>query len=80
MASVDNISVFESEHPYEEIVRAQLTATGASTYVSRQFGRLHSVSIAVESTNTTTFSWTTKTVTITGTNDDWVQIRIIGYH
>jgi len=79
MAVVDNVTTYESENPYEEIVRAALTGT-TSTFVTKQFSRIHSVSVIVEGTNATTFTWATKTVTITGTNDDYVQIKIIGYH
>jgi len=79
MATVDEINVYEGDTPNEEIARVRLTATGTSTYVSRKFSRLHSVFVAVEGTNATTFTWTTKTVTITGTNNDYAQVRIIGY-
>ncbi len=78
MASVDNISFFETGVPHEEIVRAQLTS-GTSTFVSRKFNRLHSVHFSVEGTNGATFTWTSRTVTIIGTNDDWVDLKIVGY-
>ncbi|MHA1827945.1 MAG: hypothetical protein ACTSX6_04775 [Candidatus Heimdallarchaeaceae archaeon] len=78
MASVDNISKWETGVPYEESVRAQLTGS-TSTYVTQKFSTIHSVIVTVEGTNSMTYTWSGKTVTITGTNDDWVNIRITGW-
>jgi len=77
MAAVDNVTKVEFPIPNMEVVKAQLTATGTSTYVSR-FGTIYTCHVNVRGTNTTTKTVSGRTVTITGTNDDWVDIIITG--
>ena len=79
MATVDAIVKFETGVPFMESVRCDLTATGTSTYITRKFARIHSVFVVAEGTNGATYTWAIKTVTITGTADDHVNIIIIGY-
>tara|TARA_R100001244_G_scaffold34657_1_gene32006 strand:+ start:179 stop:415 length:237 start_codon:yes stop_codon:yes gene_type:complete len=78
MASVDNIVHASSEDPGSEVVRVQLTGA-TSTYISERFNTLQFVSAVAEGTNATTFTWTGSTLTITGTNDDYVNILIHGF-
>jgi|ETNvirnome_2_300_1030623.scaffolds.fasta_scaffold08282_2 glutamate synthase domain-containing protein 3 len=78
MASVDNIVHANSETPGSEVVRAQLTGT-TSTYVSEVFNTIQNVSVSTEGTNGATYAWSGVTVTITGTNNDYVNIIIHGY-
>jgi len=78
MATVDNITVSETSPPGTELVRAQLTASGTSTYVSRRLSNVQGCIVVVEGTNGATFTRSTKTITITGTNDDWVDILLWG--
>ncbi len=77
MADVDNIDLFETGTPGEEKVRAQLTS-GTSTFKPQKIGTIRSIVVTVEGTNTTTYTWTGNTVTILGTNDDWVNIIVTG--
>ena len=77
MAEVDNISIKEGGVPGIEAVRAQLTGT-TSTYTPRLVGNVKNVNISVEGTNTMTWTRSGRTITITGTNDDWVNITING--
>ena len=78
MATVDNINVFETGNPHEESVRARLTGS-TSTYVSRKFNAVQSFTFSIEGTNGATCARTGTTITITGTNDDWINFKIIGY-
>ena len=77
MATVDNITVFATGTPSLELVRCQLTGT-TSTYVTRKFSNVAGYVLEVEGTNATTSTRSTKTITITGTNDDWVNIILWG--
>ncbi|MCX6822073.1 MAG: hypothetical protein NTW30_04835 [Candidatus Aenigmarchaeota archaeon] len=77
MTVVDHITRIQHNFPNMELVRAQLTATGTSTFVSK-FGTILMCIVQKEGTNTTTYTWSTRTVTITGTDDDFVDIMIIG--
>ena len=77
MATVSAISWFETGEPSIEVVRATLSGA-TSTYVVRKFGRIQSVLVTVEGTNAMTYTWTTKTITITGTSSDEVNIMVTG--
>ncbi len=77
MASVDNIAESDVNVPGREVVRAQLTG-GTSTYASRRFSTVKSFQATVEGTNATTFTRSGITITITGTNDDWVNLELFG--
>lgn len=77
MATVDAIVEAQTYIPGLEVVRADLTGA-TSTYVSRKFARLHNVFVIAEGTNGATYTWTGITVTITGTNDDHVNILLFG--
>lgn len=76
MAAVDNVTRFEHGDPSKEVVRAQLTGA-TSTFVSK-FGTVISAQVDVEGTNTMTWTRSGSTITITGTNDDWVNITVYG--
>ena len=76
MAAVDNVTRTNIPIGNVEIVRAQLTGT-TSTFVSK-FGKILSCVLNEEGTNGATYTWSTRTVTITGTNDDYVNIIIVG--
>lgn len=78
MASVDNIVHASSEDPGSEVVRVQLTGA-TSTYISERFNTLQFVSVVAEGTNGATFTWSGSTVTIIGTNNDYVNIIIHGF-
>ena len=77
MAEVDNKDFFETGAPHEERVRAQLTG-GTSAFTPKKMGKIRSVIVSVEGTNSMTYTWTGLTVTITGTNDDFVNISVVG--
>ena len=77
MAEVDNISIKEGGVPGIEAARAQQTGT-TSTYTPRLVGNIKAVVINVEGTNTLTWTRSGRTITVTGTNDDWVNIVIFG--
>ena len=77
MADVDNIDFFETGTPYVESVRAQLTG-GTSTFTPQKIATIRSPVVTVEGTNSMTYTWTGTTITITGTNDDWVNILVVG--
>jgi len=77
MAVVDNITRKEITGLLGiEVVRAQLTGA-TSTFVSK-FGTVVAVGINVEGTNGATWTRSGSTITITGTNDDWVNIFVFG--
>jgi len=73
MAITDNTVVNELAPPGSYECRTQLTGT-TSTHVIRLSDTKGFVA-TVEGTNTTTFNRTGNTITITGTNDDWVNLR-----
>ena len=77
MAEVDNIVRLETGAPYEEVARAQLTGA-TSTYSSVKFGNVISYMVTVEGTNSMTYTTSGKVITITGTNDDFVNIKLVG--
>jgi len=74
MASVDNIDA-NWIAPGMLSVRAQLTGA-SSTYVVPA-GKIRSVLLRHEGTNGATYTWTSSTITITGTNNDWVNILVV---
>lgn len=76
MAVVDNVTKLEFHNPAIEVVRAQLTGA-TSTFVSK-FGTVVSAQVDVEGTNATTWTRSGSTITVTGTNDDWVNIIVFG--
>lgn len=76
MTVVDNVTRMETAPPGLEIVRAKLTGA-TSTYIARM-SRVISHDVYVEGTNGATTTISGKTITITGTNDDWVNIRVYG--
>lgn len=78
MATVDNIDVFETGDPHEELVRAKLTGS-TSTYSSRKFSDVQSFTFSVEGTNGATCTRSGNIITITGTNADWINFKIIGF-
>lgn len=77
MASVDNISRWEVGVPGIVRVRCQLTATGTSTYVV-PLSKVRGFVFSVEGTNATTATRSGQTITITGTDDDYVNIEAWG--
>ena len=77
MAEVDNITTLETGEPSQEVSRCQLTGA-SSTYTSRRIGRVKMAFVDVEGTNSMTFTRSGNVVTITGTNDDWVNVLLIG--
>lgn len=76
MAVVDHVTETQLPFPNVEIVRAQLTGA-SSTFVSK-FGKILACIVQEEGTNGATYTWSTRTVTIAGTNDDFVNILIVG--
>lgn len=72
MASVDNITKQEICQPGEVKVRAQLTGA-SSTYVI-PLSRVRGHILVAEGANGATATISGVTLTITGTNDDWVDI------
>jgi len=78
MASVDNITRKElTGNLGFEIVRCQ--ATGAtSTFVSK-FGTIVICSVADETDYDCTWSVSGRTITVTCTNDDYLNIIVVGY-
>jgi len=76
MAVVDNVNKFPQTNPSLEMVRAQLT--GASSTFETKFATIQSVLVQEEDANGATYTWTGRTITITGTDDDWVTIIIAG--
>ena len=77
MAEVDNITMVEVAPLGLEIARCQLTGA-TSTYTSKRFANVTSFQVQVEGTNTCTITRSTITLTITGTNDDWVNVILTG--
>ena len=77
MAEVDNIDVFETGDPHVEEVRAQLTGS-TSTYTLQKMTTIRRILVSVEGTNSLTFTFSGATVTLTGTNDDRVNLSIVG--
>ncbi len=77
MTDVDNVDVFETGSPQEERARAQLTS-GTSEYKTQKINRIVSLIMTVEGTNTMTYTFSGTTITILGTNDDIVNISIVG--
>ena len=77
MAVVDNIVRLETGPTSEEILRAKLTGS-TSTYTSVKFGNVLAAFVSVEGTNGATFTRSGKVLTITGTNDDDINIRLVG--
>ena len=78
MAAVDGVERKEIQGNLGmEIVRCR--ATGAtSTFVSR-FGTIVSVQVTDETDYDCLTSWSGSTITITCTNDDYLNLLIIGY-
>jgi len=77
MAIVDNVTRIKQTDPNLELIRAALTATGTSTFVSK-FGTIFAVFVQEEGTNGATYTWTGSTVTITGTDTDYINMMIWG--
>ena len=80
MAIVDNITQHPGVGPGVQRFRCQLTgATSTIDEAIHKFGgSLDCVEISVEGTNTMTWTRSGRTITVTGTNDDWVNIVIYG--
>ena len=76
MATVDNIVRFEPGIVGTEVVRAQLTGA-SSTFVSR-LGTVTAAHVDVEGTNSCTWTRSGRTITLTGTEDDYVDITCYG--
>ena len=76
MADVDNITEFQTNIPVLQLVRAQLTGS-TSTFTSK-FGTIKGCMVLPEGTNGATYTVSGNTITITGTNNDWVNIFIWG--
>jgi len=74
MAVIDNTDV-NWIAPGMLTVRGQLTGA-SSTYVVPA-GKIRSVFLLAEGTNGATYTWTSSTITITGTNNDWVDILVV---
>lgn len=81
MAAVDNVIEANIGIPGLQVVKAQLTGT-TSTWLSKFGTKTVAVVVTVDGTNATTFAMhaTTKVVTITGTDDDYVYIIAAGYY
>ena len=76
MAATDNTVVNELAPPGSYECRTQLTGA-SSTHIIRLSDTKGFV-FSVEGTNATTCTRSGNTITITGTNDDWVNIRAWG--
>ncbi len=76
MAATDNTVTLEHGDPSKEVVRTQLTGA-TSTFVSK-FGTVVAFQLTVEGTNATTATRSGSTITITGTDDDYVNLTIYG--
>lgn len=77
MADVDNIVRLETGDPHTESLRASLTGS-TSTYTSAKFATNINVHVTVRGTNSATYTISGNTITITGTNDDVVDITMTG--
>lgn len=77
MAEVDNIIQVEVAPPGLEIARCLLTGA-TSTYTSKRFANVVAAFVSVEGTNTMTWTRSTNVVTITGTNNDAVNVILVG--
>jgi hypothetical protein len=79
MAVVDNITSDELSPKGVSMFRCQLTgATSTITKAHHKFGRVLGAIINVEGTNTMTWTRSTTTLTVTGTEDDWVNCIVWG--
>lgn len=76
MAVVDGVVRFQPGLVGVEIVRAALTGA-SSTFVSK-FGTVNACHVDVEGTNTCTWTRSGRTITLTGTEDDYVNITVYG--
>lgn len=81
MAVVDGIVEASLGIPGVQVLRADLTGA-TSTWTSKFGAKIQSIQISVRSTNAMTYAVnsTTGVVTITGTNDDTVDILAFGYY
>ena len=81
MAAVDGVIEFTHPIPGMQITYARLTGA-TSTWLSKFGTKTHAVHVQADGANATTFAMdaTTKVVTITGTNDDYVYITAYGYY
>ena len=77
MAAVDGVVNIEGGPAGLELLKADLTGA-TSTYVSKKFNTLIFASVNVRGTNTMTYTISGITITITGTNNDTVDIAIAG--
>jgi len=77
MAAVDNVTMVEGGPAGLEVSRVQLTGSTA-TYISKKFNTVIAFTYSVEGTNTCTATRSGRTITFTGTNDDWVNVFIAG--
>jgi len=77
MAAVDNVTRSQDVLPGMETVRVQLTGA-TSTYESERFGTVTAFVATVEGTNATTYTISGNTITITGTNNDFVNLVLYG--
>lgn len=76
MAAVTEVSRLAPGIPGLEIVRATLTGA-TSTFVSK-FGTVIASLVKAEGTNACTWTISDRTLTITGTNADYVDIIVAG--
>lgn len=77
MADVDNVVRLETGDPHTESLKASLTGA-TSTYTSFKLAELINAQVTVRGTNSMTFTVSDRTLTITGTNDDVVDINLVG--
>ena len=80
IAVVDNITYDELSPKGVAMFRCQLTATGVSTITKahHKFGRVLGAVISAEGTNGATWTISTTTISVTGTNDDYVNVIVWG--
>ena len=77
MAVVDNIVRVEGAPAGQEVLKAELTGA-TSTYTSIKFNTVIAFHVTVRGTNSATTTISGRTLTITGTNNDVVDITIYG--
>ena len=79
IAVVDNITYDELSPKGVSMFRCQLTgATSTITKSHHKFGRVLGAVLSVEGTNSMTWTISTTTITVTGTNDDYVNVIVWG--
>jgi hypothetical protein len=77
LAAIDNVVEKEIKGVFGlKVLRGQLT--GATSTYKSTFGKVFAVIAQVEGTNSFTWTRSGVTITMTGTNDDYVNLAIFG--